>query len=306
MAPPSNLAGLLAGPAQTRRLDLAALLAIAGHEGAGGGIGDNGHAFGPFQLNDAGGVLTGQLQGESPQQKNAWAWSPAGIKFALDGIARVASGLHGGQAVRAIATRFERPANVQAEIQDALAHYGGGQSRTLTGSAPRPPVPSPGGGSSGIDSLLGHLIGSTNDSLGLGGSSSIGGLLSSSQLPNPPAGRASAPVAPFPNPPTGSHGGIAELLQEGTGGPTHSTGPHIHAAFTNPQLELAAIQWAQQHGLNVGENPYVGSLSPGVHAPHSYHNVTFPGLFNGRKLGEAVDVSGPGMGAFYKFLAARR
>jgi hypothetical protein len=99
---------------------------------------------------------------------------------------------------------------------------------------------------------------------------------------------------------------IAELLREGVGGPTHSTGPHIHAAFTNPQLELAAIKWAQQHGLHVGENPYVGDTVDPVHAKNSYHYHDFPGLFNGRKLGEAIDVSGPQQDAFYSWLKARR
>lgn len=111
---------------QARRLGLdpEAVLAIAGHEGLSGGIGDGGHAFGPFQENDAGGVLTGKTNGRTPQQMNAWAWSHEGIDSALGQIAGVARGLKGRAAIEAIATKFERPQNPGAEISDAMAHYG--------------------------------------------------------------------------------------------------------------------------------------------------------------------------------------
>jgi hypothetical protein len=57
------------GPRQ--QIDQQAELAVAGQEGLSGGIGDGGHAFGPNQLNDAGGVWTGRNQGLTPEQKNA-------------------------------------------------------------------------------------------------------------------------------------------------------------------------------------------------------------------------------------------
>jgi len=102
-------------------LDPKAVLAIAQHEGLSGRIGDGGHAFGPFQLNNAGGVLTNQPAGH---QNNDWAWSNQGIIWALKRMATVAGGLTGRQAVTAIASRFERPADVQGEINDAWSHYG--------------------------------------------------------------------------------------------------------------------------------------------------------------------------------------
>lgn len=317
MPAPSNLAGLLAPGAKARHLDLQALLAIAAHEGASGGIGDGGHAFGPFQLNDAGGVLTGKLAGMTPEQKNAWAWSPAGIKYALDGIGHVASGKQGDAAITAIARDFERPANVGAEIADARAHYGKSGVASVPapqGSAPRPSAPSPTAGSSGIDSLLGGLIGRANDTLGLGGGPDIGSLLGAAWSGHPGSGatvggkpgQGQAGLPPLPKPKASGTGGIVELLREGVGGPTHSTGPHIHAAFTDPNVALQAIQWAQQHGLHVGENPYTGDTVDPVHAPNSYHTRTFPGIYHGRKLGEAVDVTGPNMGAFYQYLVQRR
>lgn len=107
------------------QLDPRAVMAVASQEGMSGGIGDNGHAFGPFQLNNAGGVITGRFAGQTPQQINQWAWSPAGINYALGRIASVANGLHGQAAVSNIVSRFERPANIPREIAGASAAYGG-------------------------------------------------------------------------------------------------------------------------------------------------------------------------------------
>lgn len=106
------------------RLDPNALLAVARQEGLGGGIGDGGHAFGAFQLNNSGGVATGLFPGETPQQENAWAWTPAGIQFALRHIASVAGGLTGRAAVTNIVSRFERPLNIPRETANALAALG--------------------------------------------------------------------------------------------------------------------------------------------------------------------------------------
>lgn len=68
---------------------------------------------------------------------------------------------------------------------------------------------------------------------------------------------------------------------------------------------LRAIALAQSMGLSARENPYVDPVDP-VHATHSYHYRTFPGLFSGKHLGEAVDVSGPNMVEYYNRLAAMR
>jgi len=107
--------------AKARGLDPNAVLAVARQEGLGGGVGDGGHAFGPFQLNDAGGVLTGR-----PGDHRAFAESPAGINWALDQIAGVARGKTGAAAVNAIVRQFERPANPDAEVARALRQFGGG------------------------------------------------------------------------------------------------------------------------------------------------------------------------------------
>ena len=118
--------------ALARVLDPDAVLAVAGVEGLSGAPGDNNTSWGPFQLH-VGGAL--------PQGRDRkWAESQAGINYALDQIAGVAKGLKGQQAIKAIVTRFERPAKPQAEIERALATYrsgaGSSNGRTL-GPEPR-------------------------------------------------------------------------------------------------------------------------------------------------------------------------
>lgn len=126
--------------AKKRGLDPDAVIAVASAEGLSGGVGDGGHAFGPFQLNDAGGVLT---NAPAEHHNNEWAWSDEGIGFALDHIARVAGGLKGPQAIEAIVTRFERPQDPQSEIQRANAAYGSKISGSYTGGYT--PTSAPGG-----------------------------------------------------------------------------------------------------------------------------------------------------------------
>src|SRR4051794_34601852 len=127
------ITALIRQGARRRGLDPAAVLAVASVEGLGGGVGDAGHAFGPFQLNDAGGVLTGR-----PGNHRAFAESPQGINWALDRIAHVARGLHGDAAIRAIVNQFERPAAPGAEIAKARSRYGkigGGSAAALSPAA---------------------------------------------------------------------------------------------------------------------------------------------------------------------------
>lgn len=108
--------------AKDHGLDVDAVLAVAAVEGLGGGVGDGGHAFGPFQLNDAGGVITGRFR--SPEEARAFAESEQGIDFALERIAQVAKGKKGRAAIEAIVREFERPADPDGEIARALQIYG--------------------------------------------------------------------------------------------------------------------------------------------------------------------------------------
>jgi cell wall-associated NlpC family hydrolase len=100
-------------------LDPNAVLAVAHMEGLGGGVGDNGTSFGPFQLHLGGAMPRGV---GNPQQ---WANSPAGIDYALQRIASVARGQKDAQAISSIVSRFERPANPAGEIAGAERAYGG-------------------------------------------------------------------------------------------------------------------------------------------------------------------------------------
>lgn len=279
MAQASNLAQLLAPGARARNLDLKALLAIASHEGAGGGIGDGGHAFGPFQLNDAGGVLTGKLAGMTPQQKNAWAWSPAGIRFAEDGIARVAAGQHGAQAIESIASKFERPANVQAEISDALAHYGKG-SGPVPSSATSVPVsagaqaPSP---RAPAGNLLGSLIASTNTSLGLGSSPGLASLFQQRTVASPATARPAAPLVPQ----AGRRGGLTTV-----------DGIQVDPAIASSLKQVIA---------RFGVTPTSGYRS-------ASHNAAVGGAQHSDHLsGDAVDFGGSpqALAALYKYAQGR-
>lgn len=124
-----NQQQLISQLARRYGVDPRAALAIASVEGGfHGGVGDNGTSFGPFQLH-AGGAL--------PHGRGAqWANSYAGINYAMQRIASVSHGLHGRQAVAAISSRFERPANVPAEIAKAMSRYGG---RVPVGGVSLPP-----------------------------------------------------------------------------------------------------------------------------------------------------------------------
>ena len=175
--------GQIAAMAQARGLDPRAVLAVAGQEGLGGGIGDQGTSFGPFQLHYGGAYPSSAPQGAAASQ--AWAWSPEGINYAL-GQMSFARGMTGRQAVRNIVSRFERPADPGSEIQGALASYGhvdGGSAGIPTGVGGVPPVNQPptmgpmvpltkmpsGGlfGGSNLGSL--DLLGSAANALGFSG-----------------------------------------------------------------------------------------------------------------------------------------
>lgn len=125
-----------------RGLDPSAVAAVASTEGGFGGPssapGDGGTSFGPFQLH-AGGALPAGVAARGSGFAQRWAWSPAGISYALDRIASVAKGLGGQASVTAIVTKFERPADPTSQIAKALSRYdmysGPGSIPQETGSA---------------------------------------------------------------------------------------------------------------------------------------------------------------------------
>ena len=100
------------------QLDANAVVAVAIQEGISGKVGDNGTSFGPFQLHQGGAYPASAPQ--TPDAANSWAWSPAGVDYALGRMQTVAGGLKGKQAVKAIVYRFERPQNPAAEYAAAV------------------------------------------------------------------------------------------------------------------------------------------------------------------------------------------
>jgi hypothetical protein len=127
--------------ARRRGLDPNAVLAVAKQEGLSGGIGDYGTSFGPWQLH-IGGALPREVGARGAGYAQKWAWSPAGINYALDQMAHVARGQRGRAAVTSIVSRFERPAAPGREIAGALGAYGGaiGAGRPLAVAQPTGPV----------------------------------------------------------------------------------------------------------------------------------------------------------------------
>ncbi|MEM3008434.1 MAG: hypothetical protein QXY15_10335 [Candidatus Nitrosotenuis sp.] len=115
--------------AKDRKLDPAAVLAVAEGEGLNGGIGDRNaddttFSVGPWQLYYPYGKLPKEIGQKGMQAAQEWAFSPEGIRYALDGIARVASGLTGFQAIEVIIIKFEEPVNPSKSIEIAKSRYG--------------------------------------------------------------------------------------------------------------------------------------------------------------------------------------
>jgi len=125
-------------------IDPRAAVAVAMMEGLSGRVGDGGHAFGPFQMNDAGGVLTGRSGNH-----RAYAESRQGIDDALASMARSgAQGKHGAEAINAIVRRYERPAAPDPEVQGAIARYGKGSVGKVSPTSFGTPQPTQGSGGS--------------------------------------------------------------------------------------------------------------------------------------------------------------
>lgn len=116
-------------------LDPQAMIAVARVESGlnPSAVGDNGHAFGLFQFNNAGGVITGDPHPEKYLNPSYNALAAARHIANIKG----ARGATGADAIRLIVNKFERPANRQGEISKALAYYGAGAQG---GGIPTPTV----------------------------------------------------------------------------------------------------------------------------------------------------------------------
>jgi hypothetical protein len=113
-------------------VDINAALAVAASEGLGGGAGDGGTSFGPFQLHVGGALPAGKDQ--------KWAESAAGIEYAVSQIAKVVGNKTGAAAVAAIVNGFEKPASPGNEIANALSILGGNNIALSPGSPRRSTV----------------------------------------------------------------------------------------------------------------------------------------------------------------------
>lgn len=108
-------------------VDALAAIADALHEGANGGIGDGGLAYGPFQDH-----LTEYAdrpffgKGRNNPVVNAWAWSENGIRYSVRAMVNgspSAKGLRGHPAVYAIVYGYERPADKAGAYKTRAAEY---------------------------------------------------------------------------------------------------------------------------------------------------------------------------------------
>lgn len=117
----TNAQLLAAELAKFPQLNSRAVMAVAGGEGLGGGVGDNGTSFGPFQ-DHVGGALPSSVAIPNAQ---SWAWSPQGIDYNLRALVKAGgTNPNTAQAIASMVRNFERPANPNAEISGDLSRLG--------------------------------------------------------------------------------------------------------------------------------------------------------------------------------------
>jgi hypothetical protein len=156
-------------------------------------------------------------------------------------------------------------------------------------------------GSTGLSSLLSTL------------SQSVSRQAPQRSTPSPAQALAAAQGGAQQGPGVLKRGGLAEAFYDplgsfdngAFGGAIGNHDDHVHGSFSDPQTTLAAIKRAQQMGLSVRENPYTDKVDP-VHTEGSFHYRNFPGQFDGKTLGQGIDVSGEAdqMSNFFKWLTA--
>lgn len=158
-----------------KHVDPRAALSIVPHEGgfqAAPGTydpdtqGNPGWSYGPFQLRSPGGLPIESSGAYGPGYY--FAWSKDGVDYAVDQIATVAQGETGLQAITDIVTRFERPANAQAEIQKAYDTYKSmnASGGIITTGPSGTPSTGPGGVQGGINSAVGAAGGAVKSATG--------------------------------------------------------------------------------------------------------------------------------------------
>ena len=304
------------------------MLAVAAGEGGirYGAVGDGGTSFGPFQLHWQG-AMPRKYWGNSAASA-AFANSPAGINYALQQMVKAgAGGLQGEAAVNAIVRKFERPADPDSSVANAIARlpqFKGSGVAAKGGKVGAPQAEqafatSP-AGVNFFKQQAGAFFMQQAQAAAAGEPVDFNGILALSQMkqqalvetpveePAPSFGRAPA------SPTKVGKGGVAELFYDPLGAydegkwikPIGGHGNHVHVSFRDPQTAVAAIRLAQQLGLRAAENPYVDRVDP-VHTKTSYHYRTFGQKVGGRPVGQALDVSGnsAAMAKFFNTVRSR-
>lgn len=290
MSKPRNPVDLLVGElAKFPSIDRNAALAVSRQEGLSGGIGDNGTSFGPFQLH-VGGALPASVWARGGDYAHRWAWSPAGIDYALSHIQRVAGGKRGAAAVNAIVSQFERPADPAGEIQRALAAYGGPAPAGAAAAAPSAGTSrARSAGAAALDPLLLTLF--ANNLQTLGAPSSITPLLALALGGGTPT--TDAPVATAPASAAAAGGGASSTRFVSV--------PAAIAARTGIMLDPAVFPSAADIARQFGVRINSGYRDPA-------HNKSIGGASNSDHLrGDAVDFIGAPqqLAALYKYAQGR-
>lgn len=246
-------------------------------------IGDlaGGGSVGPYQLYARGAFPT-KLRHLSLQQRDDWAWSPAGIKYALSQQAKVARGLKGEAAINAIIRRFERPADPNKSVRNAIAKFRAGQFRGGgTGFLPTPNDPgSPSSPIFGTDSSTSSVDSQRK---------AVAEFLMSQAKAHSSGGEAPSLLS------------LATTLGKFKGGsvdPAPQVSKDMVRAGMNPTARFGADVpasvraglMAKKMGLSVRENPWFDPVDP-VHVKHSDHYKVL-GKYKGKPYGAALDVSG--------------
>jgi len=261
---PPPVKQLIIQKARKYGVDPAAAIAVARGEGGlrWGAVGDQGTSHGPFQL---------RVGGANPytgERARRFANSAAGVDYAIRKMAESgARGLKGEAAVNAIVRRFERPADPDTSVRNAVARLGSSATPLAANAAApgklRMPV------QPRASAIPTQAAGTLNDifkRVGLAPLDIVGDL----PLPTPRvSGRATPALGAAPP-------ALPPPLKAGKM-------PRVNRM-------VSVIQYAQQLGLSVRENPYTDSVQP-VHVKNSHHYQTI-GTYKGKKVGKAMDVSG--------------
>jgi hypothetical protein len=292
-------------------IDPRAAVIVAMGEGLSGRVGDGGHAFGPFQLNNAGGVLTKMYPGQNNPKAIEFAGSQRGIDWALQQMARYARGKTGPEALRSIIYDFERPADKAGSYANALARW---RQKAWTQFSKDVPfkAPNTSAQSTGDFSAAPAMSGQ--------GAPSLGRALLAKAMENNNAFLATGTV------PTGDWASTFSQAKRAatqfTGLPSTAMGPGPDPIMFNGKVQYPnlprfvgeggtaedlanlrlALAKAQSLGLRIGENTLFDQVDP-VHTNTSNHYQLFPGT----KINRAADISGDSakMAAFYRWAMSR-